>query len=157
MLEGNVFDRGHAARLLAGPVLAAALLVAGCGSSERTLKLPAVKAAAQAAGLRDLNILTQKSGWREVRESGMPINVGTAPADGPDLLQSRLEQSVLVVRFGNRSRAAHAISNYKKERPARPIGFERTCNVVVLNYLPGSSSERSRARRVGSELRKRCG
>jgi hypothetical protein len=142
-------------RLRPGLILVAALALAGCGSSERTLKLPAVKEAVQAAGLQNLRILTQEGGWQEISKQGLPLTSPT-PADGPDYLQSLREPALLVIRFGKKANATRVVSRYKGERLAQPVGFARTCNVVVLNYAPGSASERSRARRVGNELRKRC-
>src|SRR4051795_4576858 len=126
MMGVDVFRTGHAPRLLTGSVLAAAILLAGCGSSERTLKLRAVMASVQAAGLHDLRILTQEGARQEWRRIGTPLHAAPT-ADGPDLLQSRREPALLVVRF-----------------------------VVVINYTPGSAAERSRAVRIRHELRKRC-
>src|SRR3954447_16742620 len=155
MIGVDVFRTGHAPRPLTGSVLAAAILLAGCGSSERTLKLRAVKASVQAAGLHDLRILTQEGARQEWRRIGTPLHAAPT-ADGPDLLQSRREPALLVVRFGKKAEAVHAVSRYEQERTPRPVGFARTCNVVVINYTPGSAAERSRAVRIRHELRKRC-
>jgi uncharacterized lipoprotein YmbA len=48
-------------RLRPGLILVAALALAGCGSSERTLKLPAVKEAVQAAGLQTFGYSLKKA------------------------------------------------------------------------------------------------
>jgi hypothetical protein len=136
-------------------VLLAVAALSGCGSDERALKLPAVKDAVQAAGLKDLRILTQEGGWRDVRAKHLPI-VGPPHSDGPDYIQSMVEPAFLVVRFGKLAQARHAARVYSTARFERPTGYARVCNVMVMNFAPASRAERSHAARIAQEIRKRC-
>jgi hypothetical protein len=154
-----VLDDGSLVRLgalrLSVLVLAVAAL-SGCRSEERALTLPAVRDAVQAAGLKDdLRILTQQGGWRDVRANDLPI-VGPTSPDGPDYVQSMVEPALVVVRFGRLAQARRAARVYSTARFQRPLGYARVCNVVVMNYAPGSRPQRSYAARIAREIRKRC-
>jgi hypothetical protein len=144
-------------RLLRLPVLVLSVVaLTGCGNDERALRLPAVKEALHEAGFGKLHVLTQQSGYEELRKKGFPGYEGSAP-NGPDYLQDRARPALLVVRFGTVSDASRVVSKTRLERSgAISVLGTRICNVVVLNYAPEVGPARSSAGRVADELRRRC-
>ena len=138
--------------LAVGAVLAGA----SCGTNEKAMKLPAVKASLRAAGLGKLRVLTQQGGYNELRKNGFPTDPH-GPADGPDYLQSPVAPALLVVRFGTVDRAHRAVPKMRLARRGRlSVRVARVCNVVIANFTPLNAGVQRRADRVTTELRNRC-
>jgi hypothetical protein len=138
--------------LAAGVVVAAA----GCGSSEKALKLPAVRASLRAAGVGKLHVLTQHGAYVELRKNGFSTEL-RGPADGPDYLQDPVAPALMVVRFGTVDAARHALLKTRLERRGRlAVREARICNVVIANFAPLNADTQSRSDQVMEELRNRC-
>jgi hypothetical protein len=135
--------------------LSAIFAGAGCGTSERALKLPAVKASLHSADLGNLHVLTQQGAYHELRKKGFPTGVKVLA--GPDYLQDPLVPALMVVRFPDLASARRAVPETRIERQG-PLSLRvaRVCNVVLTNFSPENAVARRREDRVADELRGRC-